>query len=316
MFRPGDTVIVAVSGGPDSVFLLHILDRLRYDLGIHIRVVHLNHQLRRAANSDQRFVHTLAKKLQLPFTTASVRIRKTKRKTSLEEIAREARFRFLMRTAQKYKADAIALGHTKDDLAETVLMRILRGTGLMGMRGILPKREIGGHIFLRPLLGITKQEILNFLAKENIRYRLDSTNTQTDFFRNKIRLRLLPVLEREYNNDIRHVLANLSQTISSDYDYLKKQGEQSARELFRSSKNKKQIQVALASLLKLPVALQRILIRLAIEKLAGNTRRMTFAHIQEIEELAANRPSGSRVHLPNRITVLKENRRLCFAVRT
>src|SRR3989338_10902693 len=145
MFHAGDKVIVAVSGGGDSVFLIHALSTLRHELGINLHIAHLNHLLRKSADKDLRFVEVLAEKLNLPCTTAKMKIPKYKKKSSLEERARDIRLRFLVRTAKKYGADAIVLGHTKNDLAETVLMRILRGTGLQGMRGILPKRKIHGY---------------------------------------------------------------------------------------------------------------------------------------------------------------------------
>src|SRR3989338_5971944 len=140
MLEQSDKVLVAVSGGPDSFFLLYVLNQLRHDLAIDIIVAHFDNGMRKESKSDERFVASLAKSWQLPFVTASKKVLQGKRKGSIEEIARQARMDFLSQAAKKAKTDKIALGHTQDDLAETVLMRLLRGTGLYGLRAIDPLR--------------------------------------------------------------------------------------------------------------------------------------------------------------------------------
>ncbi len=204
LFSNGDRVLVGVSGGPDSVALLHALYRLRRFLGLQIYVAHLNHGLRKAAFAEQSYVSALCKALGLPFFTKTIKLKKTK--ASLEEIARDARFKFLMDTARKVKADAIALGHHQDDLAETVLMRILRGAGPAGARSILPSRTINGFVVVRPLLSASRATIEEFLKTEKIKFFYDASNKDKKFLRNKIRLGLLPRLQKEYNPNIKETL--------------------------------------------------------------------------------------------------------------
>ncbi|HOW36301.1 MAG TPA: tRNA lysidine(34) synthetase TilS [Candidatus Omnitrophota bacterium] len=316
LFNQGDRVLVGVSGGPDSVALLSILNALRHTLSIHLVVAHFNHNLRKNSVTDQRFVENLARSLQLPFISAQGHLRKSRKKSSVEEIARESRFKFLLKAAKKLRANKIALGHTQDDLAETVLMRILRGTGLGGMRGILPKRTLYGIIFVRPLIETGKKDVLDFLKERTIKFRIDPTNKTTKFFRNKIRKELLPLLERKYSKNIRQILANLSTTITADYDYL----EQESGRLFRtfSPKNRslKNIRFNLRQLEKIHPSLQRSLIRLAIENLKGDTRKFGFDHMSEIEDLLTHRPTGSVVHLPCRIQALKEKTQLSLRRKT
>ena len=304
LFSPGDKVIVAVSGGPDSITLLYILHELQYALGIHLYVAHLNHGLRKSARGDQQFVKTVASDLGLQFITKTIKVKK--QKGSLEEIAREARLTFLIHLAKKYKANMIALGHTQDDLAETVLMRILRGTGLFGMRGIIIKRDFRGVMVVRPLLETTRKEIEIFIKGRKLRFCIDPTNKKKDFFRNKIRLELLPLLERKYNKNIKEVLANLAKTAAIDYECLESGREKAFKKSMQDHRKTNHFRVNLERLKKLSQAHQRLVIRLAIEKLKGDTRRLTLAHMNEIEDLINHRPQNSIVNLPKGILVVKE----------
>ena len=309
LVSPGDKIIVGVSGGPDSVALLYLLNTLRYDLGITLHVAHFNHKLRKSADRDQKFVIKLSRKLHVPITVSSAQQKFWKIKGSLEELARRYRFDFLIRTARKYKTSVIALGHTQDDLTETVLMRILRGTGMAGMRAILPKRVIQGVTFVRPLLNFSKKEILSFLKKETIPYRIDPSNRSQKFFRNKIRLQLLPLLERQYNKNIREVLTHLANTMAIDYDYIEKDGELIFGRLVQRE-HESLIKISLNKFAKLEPSLQRIILRLAIEKLKGNLNRLTLVHMTEMEDLIQNRPRGAIVHLPDQIFVSKDENSL------
>lgn len=314
LLKVGDRVLVGVSGGADSVSLIYILSALRHDFGISLQVAHLNHGLRKGAQKDQEFVARLSRKLNLPFMTATVDIPQKARRESLEEIAREARFDFLIKSVRKHKATAIALGHTQDDLAETVLMRIFRGTGLSGMRGILPARSIHGIRFIRPLLETSRREIELFLAKNNIGFRNDPSNRYLHFFRNKVRLKVLPFLEKEVRRDIKKILAYLSQTAALDYDYLQTQGKKILDELAPHQNNKQILCIKLDGFVEIHPAMQRILLRLAIERLKGDTRRLTLRHIQILENLACQKAAGVTVHLPG-LTVTKGQRQLILTLR-
>lgn len=311
----GDKLIVAVSGGPDSVTLLYILNRLRYELGIELYIAHVNHKLRKSADTDRRFVEKLAQKLQLPCTVITLNPRRFSKGGSIEETARQLRFESLIKLAKQKKADAIALGHTQDDLAETVLMRILRGTGLLGMQGILPKRKIYGFYFIRPLLSLQRRQIEKYLKKEKILFRVDPSNKNTKFYRNKVRHKLLPTLEKEYSRNIRELLGNLANNAGLDYDFLTKEAEKSFQKISLKPVNAKTVRFKQARLLKLHPSLQRILVRQAIERLKGNTNRLTLRHIQEIEDLLTNRPVNSIVHLPDNITVAKKQENLVFSIK-
>lgn len=308
-------VIVGVSGGPDSVALLHIFHTLKYELGLQLHVAHFNHGLRKSADTDEKFVERLAKKWHLPYTSKRWRHQPWRKRGSVEEIAREQRFAFLTHLAQKLGTNTIALGHTVDDLAETVLMRILRGTGLQGLRGMLPQRAMGRYRFIRPLLGIKKKDILEYLHKNKIPFRTDPTNQQTRFFRNKIRLELLPLLEQRYNPRIRNILSNLSENMATDYDYLEREAQKIFTKLFRRRANNNHLQLDLKLFTKQHEAIRRMLVRMAIAELHGNTNRLTLTHSKKIEDLLWHSPVGSVVDLPGRICVRKEEANLHLFVR-
>jgi len=299
-----DKILIGVSGGPDSVALLHILHQIRCELGIKLYVAHINHNLRKGAGADQHFVEKVSQQLNLK--CFSVKIPKITKRGSLEELAREKRFEALFKIAVEKKITKIALAHNQDDIAETVLMRITRGTGLLGLTGIHPKRKINNFTIIRPLVDIPRAKIEDFLTKNNISSRCDPTNKQTKFYRNKIRLKLIPLLEREYNTNIRTVLAGLANNSSVDYAFLQKQAKKEAGKIVKINKTKNEIKIPLPIFKKKDQAMQRLIIRFAIEDIQGNTRRLCLDHIQEIESLILSRPAGSIVNLPKKIKVTKQ----------
>lgn len=305
LIRPGEKIIVAVSGGPDSVALLYLLNALKSEFNFSLHVAHLDHMLRPDSDKDRVFVKELAEKLKLPFTSAKINIKELSKRGSIEEIARNARLGFFFKVAKENNAKKIALGHNFDDQAETVLMRILRGTGLLGLSGILPKRDICGFQIIRPLLEARRGQIELYLKKKKIRPRIDKSNLEDIYFRNKIRNKLLPLLERNYNKNIRQVLCNIAGTAGCDYDFLLKKAGKSVRGSKRT--------IDLSKFSKLHPALQRLALRQMIARLKGNTRKITFQHIKEIEELVAFRPVGSIVNLPGGVSVTKRKNRLTFA---
>ena len=299
-----DKILVAVSGGPDSLALLLHLSCLRAKLGLILHIAHVDHMLRRDSSLDAFFVERWGKRLNIPVSIVQLNPNLSQSKGSLEEVYRQARLDFFIRVAKKIKADKIALGHNLDDQAETVLMRILRGTGLSGLSGISVKRKIHGVIFIRPLLETTRREIDKFLKNKGIKPRLDSTNRQDLFLRNKIRHNLIPLLKKEYNKNIVEVLANLAETVSYDYEYL----DQVARHKVKGSNSL----LNLRKIMFLHPAILRLKIRQSIACLQGDTRRISFVHIQEIEDLLKARPDKSIVDLPKGISVQKTRKCLRF----
>jgi len=305
LLAKGDRVVVGVSGGPDSVALLYLLNRLSKDLKLKLYIAHLDHMLRNNSLEDREFVARLARKLKLPLTSAQINVKALAScRGSIEEIARNARLGFFFKVAKKWKADKIALGHNFDDQAETVLMRILRGTGLYGLSAILPRRKIAGFEIIRPLLEIRRRDIENYLKQKKIKPLSDPSNSEDIYFRNKIRHELLPLLEKRYNRNIKEILANLALCAGCDYDYL----NSLVQKKVLGSKNN----INLKKFANLALSLQRLVLRLYIQRLNGNTRRITFRHIREIEDLVSNRPVNSIVDLPHGLSLVKRRSCLVF----
>lgn len=302
LIEAGDKIVAGVSGGADSVALLYLLNGLKKELDIYIHVAHLDHMLRFDSYKDKEFVENLALRLGLAITTSRVNVKGLAKRGSLEEIARNARLGFLFKVAKDIKANKIALGHNLDDQAETVLMRILRGAGLYGLSGILPKRNIAGFYIIRPLIEARRKDIENFLKKKNIKPRVDKTNLEEIYFRNKVRHKLLPLLAKEYNKNIKEILSNMAENVGYDYEYLNLVAERKMKQL--GSK------INIEKFLKLHPSVQRLVLRLNIAAVKGDMRRITFQHIKEIEDLISNRPINSIVDLPKGVSVIKKKRTL------
>ncbi|MFA5363314.1 MAG: tRNA lysidine(34) synthetase TilS [Candidatus Omnitrophota bacterium] len=307
LVKNGERVLVAVSGGPDSTALVFLLYALRKELDLKLHVAHLDHGLREDSVKDRKFVEKMSGNMGLPCTAERIDIKSSAQRGSLEERARTCRMEFLFRTARKIKAGTIALGHNRDDQAETVLMRLLRGTGLYGLSAISMKRKIKGYTFVRPLLETGRKEIVAYLGKAKIPFCVDISNAEDAYTRNRIRNNLLPLLEKEYNRNIRDVLAGTAETAGYDYDYLNRQAELAFKKMGGVIK--------LERCAVLHPALQRLMFRLAIARVQGNTRRITFQHIRELEDLVSNRPVGSIVDLPQGVSVVKKKTSLRFYLR-
>ncbi|MBW2620551.1 MAG: tRNA lysidine(34) synthetase TilS, partial [Deltaproteobacteria bacterium] len=220
MLKPGDSVLIGVSGGPDSVALFHVLLTLASRFSLRIGVAHLDHCLRQNdSDKDAEFVASLAARFDIPcyIHKANVRKYQLENKLSLEEAARRVRHTFLNRVAEKNSFNKIALGHHFDDNAELVLMNLFRGSGPLGISGIPPVRD--GKI-IRPLIRSNRSEIIAFLDKNGIKYISDSSNRDTRFLRNRIRHDLIPLLKTSYNPKITQNLNRLASIVRSEEEWI------------------------------------------------------------------------------------------------
>ena len=313
MISEGDSVIVAVSGGPDSVCLLHILHQLKSAFNIRLVVAHFDHGLRPAEDEHETaFVRSLAQTLNLPFETTKGRLLEKKTQGSREEEARNARYAFLERARKKHKAQKIALGHNLNDQAETVLMRLLRGSGPSGLTGIPPCRD--GSI-IRPLIEIERTEIENYLRAKKLASVTDSSNLKTDYLRNKIRLRLMPLLE-EQQPQLAHLLGQTAEILRDEDSYLTQIAEAWLTGNLQISPQHGGMSVPLPSFLPLPVALRRRVIRNAIGKVKKDLRRITWDHIEAVRRLADAEKPQAALNLPGRLTVKRTYDQLTFSAST
>mgnify|MGYP001119102187 CR=1 FL=1 len=332
LIPPGETLVIGVSGGADSACLLHLLARWQKELGIKLHVAHLNHQLRGAeSEADAEYVSNLADQLGIPITVErqDVAAYRATRKCSLEEAARELRYTFLAKVAEYLGAKRVAIGHTRDDHVETILMHILRGTGTSGLHGLEPcspmvygeegmllrlplslRAKRSNLLVIRPLLDITREETLNYCQEHQLEPRIDSSNLSLSFFRNRLRLELLPLL-RKYNPSVDEALLRLAEIARDDSSFI----EQQALELWSQVAKQEGdvIRLDKRKICALPIALQRQILRLAVMKVLGNTRDIEIHHIEAMRRLLS-KPVGKRLSLPHDLICRGEYDEVVIAV--
>jgi tRNA(Ile)-lysidine synthase len=317
LFEKGQKVIAAVSGGPDSVCLLHCLWQLRPVLGIELTAAHLNHTLRGAeSQGDADFVAGLAGRLEIPavIEAEDVGAYQAEKRLSLEEAAREVRYRFLSQTAANSGAASVAVGHTRDDHAETVLLHIIRGTGTLGLSGLQPSQMLqfsGNSIkVVRPLLEISRRETEEYCRRFELNPRLDSSNLSLAPLRNRIRQELIPLLEK-YNPAVKESLQRISSIARDDAAFL----NDCCLQVWPSiaGKEKELLILDKKRLRRLAPALQRQLLRKAINELVGSLKDIETRHIEELME-AMEKPPGRQIDLPRGLVFVVEYDRYLLGV--
>lgn len=302
LFAPGDTIIVALSGGADSTALLDLLSRLP---GYSPRLVaaHLNHCLRGSeSDGDEEFVRSLAARYGIPLECRRMDVKEFSRKErlSLEDAGRRARIAFLEELRHSWRATAVALAHHADDQAETVLMRLLRGSGPGGLAGI-PYRNSRG--FIRPLLEVDRAQLVVYLTERDLTWREDSSNRDTTFLRNRVRHELLPLLE-QYNPAIRGRLAATAAVLSDEHLLLDQLTTEIVDRICTTDGDG--FACPLTPLTEQPPALRRRFFRVLLERLAGNLDHFSIRHVTAMERLVDSPRPHAALNLPQGITALRE----------
>ena len=289
---PGETLLIGVSGGPDSVALLHIL----VELGWRPHVCHLNHQLRGAdSDADAEFVKQLTTRYGLPSTIEAGTVAPD------EDSARRARQEFFERVADHTGIKKLFLAHTADDQVETFLLRLLRGAGVPGLVGIWPERQLGMLRVIRPLLKVRRLEIMEYLAAKKLSYREDKSNADTRFTRNRIRHELLPLLEREYNPSIRDVLLNTAEILRDEDFYLL---HHVAQRFYMTACQNDAVNVK--TLANYPIAIQRRVLRFWLGGDSESGPSFTFDQIEAVRHAALGDTPGAAIDLPDNLVVYRE----------
>jgi len=297
MFHKGDKVIVAVSGGPDSTCLLYILNELKEELGITLFGAHLNHCLRGLeADKDEEYAKKTCESLNIDFYSKKVDIHRVSREKNIscEMAGREVRYEFFEELMNKLDASKIALAHNANDQAETILMRIMRGTGIEGMVGIKPVRD---KIYVRPILHLSRCEIEKYCEENNIYPRIDKSNLETIFARNKVRLDLIPYIEENFNSDIINTINRLSDILKKDNDYLENISENEYKKYCVI--DKQMVIINKSAFLQHEAIISRI-IRRALLAVNHNLYNFEKIHITNILELQKH-DTGKTTMLPQDI---------------
>lgn len=328
--EPGQPLVVGVSGGADSLCLLHVLRALQPQFGYRLHAGHLNHRLRGAsADEDAAFVQEICQAWGIPATVEEMDVARVARQArlSVEEAGRHARYAFLGALAARLGGHIVAVAHNADDQVETILMHWLRGAGLAGLRGMLPKVNLGdlrlegvwdqrwprtAHIALvRPLLDVTRAEILTYCQQAGLQPRFDLSNLDTTYFRNRLRHELLPLLET-YNPRIREVLRRSAAVIADDYAYLREQTLQAWAQVVREE-TPQWIALDLGGFLALHPSLQRGLLREAIHRLRRGLRNINWIHVERALQGARAGSTGTRVTLAAGLELSKDYDRIWVA---
>lgn len=291
LFEPGEKVIVALSGGADSMALLCCLLALQEALGVTVSAAHLNHGIRENAKEDEAFCEDFCRQKGIPFykKTCDVPVVSEKIGESLETAGRHCRYEFFDRLLKTEKSDKIALAHHMDDQAETLLMHLLRGAGSAGLGGM---RAIRSDAYVRPLLGVTKAEILAYLNDIDQSFCIDETNASKEYFRNQIRLELIPKLNR-YNPNAVQLLAQTAGLLADEHDYLKSEAQAWI------DKSKEGISFSKKAFLSLAPALQRQVLRDSFHRELNTVRDLTYQQIESARELIASETPGRKLDFPN-----------------
>jgi tRNA(Ile)-lysidine synthase len=300
LFKPGDKVLIALSGGPDSVFLSYLLNKFKKKLKIEIGAFHVNHTLRgKSADADESFCREFTKNLRIEFSSVKIDVNKIaeKNKISTEEAGREVRYSELQKYSKKYHFDKIVTAHTADDNAETILLNLIKGTGLKGISGIPIVREN----IVRPLLSIRKSEILNCLNENKIKFQIDKTNLSNDYERNFIRNEIIPRIKAKLNPSIEESLFYSSEIFKDYYSYIQNEVNLLSKSALKKAKDN--AFVLSNEIQGIHPVIRREFLKAAVER--NFFVQSTFNDIKNLE-LLITQQKGKKINLANGLSAVKE----------
>lgn len=314
LINDGDRIVLGVSGGPDSIAMLNILNDIKNDKNLHMNfdiiVAHVNHMIREEAIDDQRFVENFCKKIGVSFYAKSIDVQKiaNNKKIGTEEAGRNARYEFFDEILEKENANKIAIAHNKNDKIETIIMNMLRGSGIAGLKGIEP---IKNNKYIRPLIECERFEIEEYCAKNGIEPRIDKTNFENVYTRNKVRNIVIPFIKQEFNPNIIQTMDRLSDLVKEEDEYLEKLVETKYND-YVEQEDKGQIIMNLKDFNKEEKVIKSRLLLYTISRLLGTTKGIEKIHIEDIIKLC-EKNIGNKYLTPNKnIKILVKNQKIYF----
>ena len=314
LIQNGDKIVLGVSGGPDSISMLDILNEIRIDktnnLDFNIVVAHVNHMIREEAGEDLEFVKNFCNKISVEFYSKSIDIQKiaNNNKIGTEEAGRNARYEFFDEILEKTNSNKIAIAHNKNDKVETIIMNMLRGSGIAGLKGIEP---IKNNKYIRPLIECERYEIENYCKERNIEARIDRTNFENIYTRNKIRNIIIPYIKKEFNPNIIQTMDRLSELVKEEDEYLEKLVEQKYQEMLLEEKTK-EIVIDLKKFNKEEKVIKSRILLYTIARLLGSTKGIEKIHIEDVIKMCSNN-IGNKYLTPNKnIKILLKNHKIYF----
>ncbi|MFH1552568.1 MAG: tRNA lysidine(34) synthetase TilS [Candidatus Omnitrophota bacterium] len=315
MLHKGDRVLAAVSGGADSVCLLKALLDMRKGLGIEVIAANMDHGIRgKESEADSDFVKSLSEKFKLKYVHKKVNLASGRGKGgSFEEQAREKRYAFFRKAAMENKCNVIATGHTMDDQAETILMRVIYGSSLAGITGIPPFRTEGALRIVRPLIRVERRDILDFLDKDGLEYTEDSTNLDVKYLRNKVRHEVLPFLEK-YNPRLRRSLVNLSDTLREDLLFISTEKEKIIKK-HAPGGGSAVCGIKIKDIILQPKTLRKEIFKVLFKRAGGNVKKLTYRHWMDMDYFLRAAEKNKSLDFPGNIRVTKRRDEVVFARR-
>lgn len=313
LIKKGDKIVVGLSGGPDSVCLLHILNRMKEEWNLEIYAAHLNHQIRGIeAQKDAFYISKLCEDLGITFFIKSIDVPKycEENGLSIEEGARKLRYEMFYEIKHNIKANKIAIGHNLNDQAETILMRMMRGTGLQGLKGIDYIRD---GVIIRPILDIERHDIEEYCKQNNLNPRIDQTNLESIYTRNKIRLELIPYMKDNFNSNIIESIVRMGNSLRSDNDYIENESLKKFKEL--SNITKDSVELNLNEYINLHNSIKVRVLRNSIKEILGDTNFIDQRHIDDIIELEEDSKIDKVINLPRGVFVYRKKNSLVFTTK-
>ena len=313
LIENGDKLVLGVSGGPDSISMLNILNEIRQDdkvkLNYEIVVVHINHMIRKEAVDDELYVKEYCDKRNIDFYSKSIDVKKlaNTNKIGTEEAGRNVRYEFFNEILEKTSSNKIAIAHNKNDNAETMIMNIMRGSGISGLKGIEPKRGI----YIRPLIECEREEIEKYCEKNKLNPRIDKTNFENEYTRNKIRNIVIPYVKKEFNPNLINTLKRLSDLVKEEEVYIEKQ----VLDIYNNIVIEQKENEIILDLKKFNVqekVIKSRLILYTITRILGTSQGMEKIHIEDIIKLCSNN-IGNKYLTPNKkLKILVKNHKIYF----
>lgn len=311
LIENGDKIVLGVSGGPDSISMLHILNEIKSKkmIDFEIVVAHINHMIRKEAKEDEEYVKNFCKKINIDFYSKSIDVRKlaNNSKIGTEEAGREVRYQFFDEIMEKTGANKIAIAHNKNDKVETILMNEFRGTGISGLKGIEVKRGK----YIRPIIECEREEIEKYCEENNLNPKIDKTNSENIYTRNKIRNVLIPYIKKEFNPNIINTINRLSELVTEEQEYIEEQVKKTYEEI-KLKEEEKQIILDLKLFNKQEKVIKSRIILYTISRLFKTTKGIEKIHIEDLIKLCSNN-IGNKYLTPNKnLKVLVKNKKIYF----
>ena len=309
LIESGDKLVLGVSGGPDSICMLEILNQLKEKLNFEIVVAHINHGIRENAILDEKYVEEYCKKLDVEYYVLKVKLKELskEKKMGLEEAGRKVRYDFFDTILEKTKSNKIAIAHNKNDRVETIILNILRGSGSLGLKGIEPKNGK----YIRPIIEIERSEVEDFCLKNNINPRIDESNFENEFSRNRVRNVVIPYIKEEFNPNIVETIIRMSDIISEENEFLEEEIYKQynnilieeinlAKDVYNNDEESTII-LDLKKFNSLNKVLEKRILLYAIKRLFGSTKNIEKVHLEDMIKLCNNN-IGNKFLTPNKKT--------------